>query len=166
LELQMEKTQVKAKKSSGKASKPQDADETSNLPTATLRRKVRRAVPGEASVASPPAPASEPPALPEKSAVAAHPPEPTPATTVNASFSLFDPDAKRVSLCGDFNGWAPDATPLKWREGGHWETTVALPPGRHEYKFLADGRWMPNPLARENVWNRHGTLNSVIEVRG
>jgi 1,4-alpha-glucan branching enzyme len=91
---------------------------------------------------------------------------PTPGTTVNASFALFDPDAKRVSLCGDFNGWAPDATPLKWREGGHWETTVALPPGRHEYKFLADGRWMPDPLARENVWNHHGTLNSVIEVRG
>jgi hypothetical protein len=30
---------------------------------------------------------------------------------------------------------------------------------------LVDGEWIPDLLARENVWNRHRTLNSVIEVR-
>jgi len=54
---------------------------------------------------------------------------------------------------------------MKRDEGGHWETTAALAPGRYEYKFVVGGEWIPDPLARENVWNCHGTLNSVIEVR-
>ena len=73
--------------------------------------------------------------------------------------------AKRVSLSGDFNGWSPDATPMKQYDDGHWETTIELAPGRYEYKFVRDGEWMPDLLARENVLNGYGTLNSVIEVR-
>ena len=91
--------------------------------------------------------------------------EPTTTKTVKAPFLLFEPDAKQVSLCGDFNGWASDVTPMKRHEGGHWEITVALAPGRYEYKFVVDGQWIPDPLADEHVWNHHGTLNSVIEVR-
>lgn len=87
------------------------------------------------------------------------------AKTVNVKFVLLDLGAKQVSLSGDFNGWLPTATPMKRDEGGHWETTVALAPGRYEYKFVVGGEWIPDPLARENVWNCHGTLNSVIEVR-
>jgi 1,4-alpha-glucan branching enzyme len=74
-------------------------------------------------------------------------------------------NTKRLSLSGEFNGWSMDATPLKRHDDGHWETTVELAPGRYEYKFVADGEWFPDPLAHENVWNQHGTLNSVIEVR-
>jgi 1,4-alpha-glucan branching enzyme len=84
---------------------------------------------------------------------------------VRVTFVLPICDAKRVSLSGDFNGWSPEATPLKRHEDGHWEATVQLVPGRYEYKFVRDGEWMPDLLARENVWNQHGTLNSVIEVR-
>ena len=83
---------------------------------------------------------------------------------VRVTFVLLEPDAHRVSLSGEFNGWSLDATPLKRQEGGHWETTVALAPGRYQYKFVVDGQWIPDPLARENVWNQHGTLNSVITV--
>lgn len=72
--------------------------------------------------------------------------------------------AQRVSLCGDFNGWLPDATPMELCKDGHWETTVELAPGRYEYKFVRDGEWMPDLLALENVLNPHGTLNSVIHV--
>ena len=50
-------------------------------------------------------------------------------------------------------------------QDGSWETTVALAPGRYQYKFVVDGQWMPDPRARENVPNQHGTLNSVVEVR-
>lgn len=90
----------------------------------------------------------------------------TAANTVKVTFALLEPEAKQVAVCGDFNGWASGATPMKRHEGGHWEATVALAPGRYEYKFLLDGHWIPDPLAHENVWNYHGTLNSVIEVRG
>lgn len=71
---------------------------------------------------------------------------------------------KHVSLSGDFNGWSSDAIPMKQCDDGHWETTLEIAPGRYEYKFVRDGEWMPDLLARENVLNGYGTLNSVIEV--
>ena len=30
---------------------------------------------------------------------------------------------------------------------------------------MRDGEWIPDLLAHEHVWNQHGTLNSVVEVR-
>lgn len=81
------------------------------------------------------------------------------------SFVLVDLGAKQVSLSGEFNGWSPNATPMRRDSSGHWETTVDLAPGRYQYKFVVDGQWIPDLLAQENVWNQHGTLNSVIEVR-
>ena len=54
---------------------------------------------------------------------------------------------------------------MKRQADGHWETTIALAPGRYEYKFVVDGNWKHDPLARVNVWNQSGSLNSVIEVR-
>ena len=92
-------------------------------------------------------------------------PAPAVPQTVKVTFVLLDLGAKQVSLAGDFNGWASDGTPLKRDDAGHWEATVALAPGRHEYKFVVDGEWVPDPLARDHVRNQHGTLNSVIEVR-
>ena len=101
----------------------------------------------------------------ESKPVPAQASKPTAVKTVNVGFALHKPDAKQVLLGGDFNGWATGAAPMKRHENGHWETTVALAPGRYEYKFLVDGQWIPDPLARENVRNQHGTLNSVLEVR-
>jgi hypothetical protein len=129
-----------------------------------------------------PAPAAESPGLLTPLAAVwptATPPKPRPpeqaagekaptkqaAQTVKVTFVLLDLGAKQVSLSGDFNGWSPNAMPMRRDSSGHWETTVALAPGRHQYKFVADGEWIPDPLARENVWNQHGTLNSVVEVR-
>jgi 1,4-alpha-glucan branching enzyme len=54
---------------------------------------------------------------------------------------------------------------LKRYSSGHWETSVQLTPGHYQYKFIVNGEWILDPLARENVWNQHGTLNSVVEVR-
>jgi 1,4-alpha-glucan branching enzyme len=105
--------------------------------------------------------------LPGKAAVVAEAPmlSEVPTVKVTFVFPICQCCAKRVSLSGDFNGWSPDATPMKRYDDGHWETTVELAPGRYEYKFVRDGEWMPDLLARENVWNQHGSLNSVIEVR-
>jgi 1,4-alpha-glucan branching enzyme len=71
-----------------------------------------------------------------------------------------------VSLCGEFNGWSPEAAPMECKEGGRWETTLVLRPGRYQYKFVADGRWIPDPLAHENISNPLGSLNSVLDVAG
>jgi 1,4-alpha-glucan branching enzyme len=108
--------------------------------------------------------ANPPPTSPEKPASVAQALKPTAAKAFKVTFALSEPNAKHVSLCGEFNGWASDATPMKRDDGGNWETTVALPPGRYEYKFIVDGQWIPDPQARESVWNYHGTLNSVVQV--
>jgi hypothetical protein len=115
-----------------------------------------------------PAAQPEPIKLPETAAVGAEAPMPSEVPTVKVTFvfPLCQCCPKRVSLSGDFNGWSPDATPMKRHDDGHWETTFELAPGRYEYKFVRDGEWMPDLLAHENILNRHGTLNSVIEVRG
>ena len=91
--------------------------------------------------------------------------KPAAPQTVKVTFVLLEPGAKQVFLCGEFNGWASDATPMKRDDAGHWETTLALAPGRYEYKFIVDGNWKHDPLARVNVWNGNGTLNSVAQVR-
>ena len=122
-----------------------------------------------APVAQAPKPAAqpEPIKLPDKVAVVAETLMLSEVPKVKVTFVLPTCPccAKRVSLSGDFNGWSPDATPMKRYDDGHWETTVDLAPGRYEYKFVRDGEWIPNLLAHENVWNQHGTLNSVIKVR-
>ena len=91
--------------------------------------------------------------------------KPTAPKTLSVSFALHKPDAKGVLLCGEFNGWSPIATPMTRHNDGHWKTTVALAPGRYQYKFIVDGEWIPDPAAQNNVPNQHGSLNSVVEVR-
>ncbi len=56
-------------------------------------------------------------------------------------------------------------TPMARHGDGLSEASVALRPGRDEYKFIVDAEWIPDPLSTEQVWNHHGTLNSVIQVR-
>jgi len=102
----------------------------------------------------------------ESAPAAATAPKPAAPKTLSVRFALHKPDAKGVSLCGDFNGWSPGATPMKRHDDGRWETTVVLAPGRYQYKFVADGEWIADPAAQKNVPNQHGSLNSVVEVRG
>ena len=85
--------------------------------------------------------------------------------TVQATFVLFDPRATQVSLCGEFNEWSPAAAPMNRQADGHWQTTLALRPGRYQYKFVVDGQWLPDPNGQAFVPNDFGSLNSLIEVR-
>jgi hypothetical protein len=127
----------------------------------------------EAEALKPPArtPKPEPPLTPKGTSAkpyapqAAAPSSPKAPQTVKVTFALLEPQAKRVALCGGFNAWSPEATPMNRRDDGLWETSLALEPGRYEYKFVVDGHWIPDPLAHENVFNGYGALNSVVEVQ-
>lgn len=80
-------------------------------------------------------------------------------------FSLVAPEARRVELAGDFNGWRPEAAPLTRAGGTAWVTTVRVAPGRHEYTFVIDGRrWVPDPAAAEIVDDGFGGKNAVLDV--
>jgi 1,4-alpha-glucan branching enzyme len=54
-----------------------------------------------------------------------------------AVFRVWAPNAARVSVIGDFNGWSPDANPLASRsdDTGIWEGNVPGVEQGHAYKF-------------------------------
>jgi hypothetical protein len=81
-----------------------------------------------------------------------------------AAFRLYAPEAARVSLAGDFNAWSPDDCPLEKSPEGLWERVIALPAGRHEYKFVVDGRWQNDPCCAEHASNPFDGENCVVIV--
>ena len=89
-------------------------------------------------------------------------PEPHPASRV--ALQLVEPAAKKVFVAGTFNGWKPESTPLAPLGDGRWKGQLSLGPGRHEYLFVVDGRWLPDPNAKESVQNPFGGRNSVLTV--
>jgi hypothetical protein len=107
-----------------------------------------------------PAPAhSAAPVVPQPAA--AKPASPRPA---RVALELTEPAAKQVYVAGSFNGWKPDTTPLVPLGDGRWKGDLKLGPGRHEYLFVVDGHWRPDPSAKESVQNPFGGRNSVLMV--
>jgi 1,4-alpha-glucan branching enzyme len=91
--------------------------------------------------------------------------KPAPAPEENGvPIQFVAPSAKEVCVVGTFNDWQATATPLKAAKGGVWMGELKLKPGRYEYLFVVDGKWMPDPAAPESVPNPFGGLNSVVSV--
>jgi 1,4-alpha-glucan branching enzyme len=80
------------------------------------------------------------------------------------SLELTKPEAKAVFVAGSFNEWKPEKTPLVPLGNGRWAGNLAVKPGRHEYLFVVDGQWVPDPNAKESVQNPFGGKNSVLIV--
>lgn len=74
------------------------------------------------------------------------------------------PGAKEVSLVGSFNGWDAAALPMKKVGDSAWAIDLELKPGRHEYRFVVDGRWQEDPNAVTQAENPYGQKNSVLVV--
>lgn len=75
-----------------------------------------------------------------------------------------EPGAK-VFIAGSFNDWDPAQMRMQDRsKKGIYRTSLLLPKGRHEYKFVADGNWCADPTCLEWAPNGCGTLNSVVTV--
>jgi chromosome partitioning protein len=79
---------------------------------------------------------------------------------------FIHPTAQSVSIAGSFNDWRPGATPMLALGQGHWVKQLVLPPGRYEYRLVADGEWITDPLAQQTVPNPFGGVNSVLAVPG
>lgn len=80
-------------------------------------------------------------------------------------FDLVLPSpAAEVSIVGDFNGWDDGATPMVRRASdGTWSAQVPLPPGRHLYAFVVDGKqWLVDPLAPQVPDAGFGPTNALI----
>lgn len=82
------------------------------------------------------------------------------------TFALQAPEAKEVRLAGCFTKWEQSPLPLRKQKNGIWKTTVSLPPGSYEYRFLVDGRWTDDPACPTRRPNEFGTENCVRIVPG
>jgi 1,4-alpha-glucan branching enzyme len=79
-------------------------------------------------------------------------------------FTVSAEDAEVVCLAGDFNQWRVCEAPLERVGGDTWSIAVELPPGRHEYMFVIDGKWVTDPRAMGFVKDGFGNTNAVVVV--
>jgi len=80
-------------------------------------------------------------------------------------FTLAAPESARVQIAGDFNNWVPDPLHLTDSLGRTvWQKVISLKPGSYQYKYLIDGRWMPDPDNDKTVPDFLGGANSIINV--
>ena len=82
-----------------------------------------------------------------------------------AEFSLYAPQAKKVSLAGSFNKWNPKTISAKKDNKGNWKAEIELKPGKYEYKFVVDGNWIDDPKCNWKVSNSFGSQNCMLEVK-
>jgi len=79
-------------------------------------------------------------------------------------FICLAPEAKQVTLSGDFNDWHPTAAPMKHIVAASWHVDISLPPGHHHYHFLVDGKPVLDPRAQGNARNERGEKVSMVAV--
>ena len=76
-------------------------------------------------------------------------------------FEFSAPEAKEVSVAGNFNQWNTQANPMKKDKKGIWKATLSLEPGGYEYRYFADGNWENDPSCSSCVTNEFGGRNCV-----
>ncbi len=70
-----------------------------------------------------------------------------------------------VFVAGTFNNWSPDAHRLRANPHlGVLELCIAVPPGRHSYRLIIDGRWCADSFNPGTEINPFGEHNSVVNV--
>ncbi|RMG67306.1 MAG: glycoside hydrolase [Nitrospirae bacterium] len=76
------------------------------------------------------------------------------------------PDAKKVTIVGEFNNWDKESTPMKRLRNGDWTVTLELETGReYRYRFLIDGeKWENDWYADRYQPNPFGCDDSVVKV--
>jgi 1,4-alpha-glucan branching enzyme len=80
------------------------------------------------------------------------------------NFHCIAPEARHVSLIGDFNNWEPNANPMKRLPDGAWFVQVPLCHGHHTYLFLIDGIPVIDKRAQGTVRNSQNQKVSLIAV--
>jgi 1,4-alpha-glucan branching enzyme len=100
--------------------------------------------------------------------------EPSPAVSVprysasrnlhQANFFCRAPEARHVSLVGDFNYWNPTAAPMRRMPDGRWMASLELPHGYHQYLFLVDGEPLLDPNASGTARNERNEPVSLIAI--
>lgn len=74
------------------------------------------------------------------------------------------PQAKSVSLVGDFNQWDANSHPMKQMPDRAWLINVELKHGHHRYAFLVDGVITLDQRAQGITRNDKGERVSLVPV--
>ena len=80
------------------------------------------------------------------------------------NFICHAPQAKSVSLVGDFNHWDPAAHPMNRMPDHSWLLKLELKHGHHRYAFLVDGVLTLDPHAQGITRNDKGERVSLVPV--
>lgn len=73
--------------------------------------------------------------------------------------------ATAVALTGSFVGWPGTAPPaIAFTKGidGAWTGSYDFAAGTHQYKYIVDGAWIPDPTNPNQVDDTFGGFNSVL----
>ncbi len=75
-------------------------------------------------------------------------------------------DSDSAFLCGEFNQWDVESTPMKKLKDGSFSVTVSLDAGQsYRFRYLLDnGRWENDWEADAYLPNQLGTDDSVVTV--
>ncbi len=85
-------------------------------------------------------------------------------SSVSTTFQVSAPNATSVEVVGDFNLWTLGKTHMvKAADASLWKASVPLPPGRHYFQYVVDGKRMPDP-GLPSVDDDFGGLNSYVDV--
>jgi 1,4-alpha-glucan branching enzyme len=76
------------------------------------------------------------------------------------------PDARSITIVGDFNNWNKSETPLKRLKNGDFKLTLKLPCNReYRFRYLIDAnRWENDWFADKYISNPHGSDDSLVIV--
>ena len=69
-----------------------------------------------------------------------------------------------LCVVGTCNNWRLKATVMHPLGNARWLKETVLPPSNYEYSLVVDGRWIPDPLARETMPNPFAGRNSLLKV--
>ena len=80
------------------------------------------------------------------------------------NFVCNAPQARHVSLVGDFNHWNPRSNPMTKGVDGAWTIRVELKHGHHRYAYHVDGELVLDPQAMGITRDDQGQRVSLIAV--
>jgi enterochelin esterase family protein len=84
------------------------------------------------------------------------------------SFVVYEPNADKVLLVGEFDDWGRSGPPIAMiRIGGtgiFYHILTLTEPARLEYKFVVNGEWKTDPCCPNSVDNGVGGQNSFFET--
>ncbi|HOO70813.1 MAG TPA: glycogen-binding domain-containing protein [Spirochaetota bacterium] len=80
-------------------------------------------------------------------------------------FRLYRPNARMISLVGDFNNWNPEADLLEKGDDNIWRLVKRISPGTYRYKYVVDGKWMADVYNNESCSDQTGEICSMVYIR-